>query len=244
MTDRTPTYDFYPAPTAPVPTRTQGAPEPVAPGGPAAAPSAPVFGTPALGTQVNQFGTPIATPGASVPSSFAPARPVTSPGLLERVASVPRWVWRWVLPLTVTLVLGLFGVGKLGFLDVVHGDVELPASLVGQPLTTSSGTDPDADQAVFGTDLDGLTWGRYAGVDREVLVTVVDFEMSDAELSRDEGDGFGPASLVGTSWCSSSADGWSWCARSVDGRTVEVHEESADLAGLAAVLDELAASIG
>ena len=53
---------------------------------------------------------------------------------------VPRWVWRVVGPLVVLVVLGLFGVGKLGFLDVFHQPLEAPETLGGLPVAAQDGT--------------------------------------------------------------------------------------------------------
>jgi len=101
------------------------------------APSAPVFG----GGAVNQFGTPLSTPGATVPAAYAPPALTPAPSVLARVAALPRWVWRFAVPLAVMLVLGLFGVGRLGFLDLFHDDFAPPQTLAGLPMTDSTELD-------------------------------------------------------------------------------------------------------
>ena len=126
MTERTaPQYDFYTTPPAgaATPPPTAAIPAQATPSSTSSAPSAPVYGAP-----VNQFGTPIGTPGATLPAAYAPAQQTSSGGV-----HVPRWVWRVVGPLVVLVVLGLFGVGRLGFLDVFHQDLTAPDTLAGMP---------------------------------------------------------------------------------------------------------------
>lgn len=226
MTQRSPQYDFYATPT----------PGGAAPPGVATAPSSPA-------PAVNQFGTPLGVPGAAF--GGAPPAPVAvpSPSLAARVASVPRWVWRIVLPLTVMVVLGLFGVGRMGFLDVVHRDPELPAVLAGQTAALTSEENPAAAERLFEEDMTGTTWAHYVG-ERALTVVVSPVELTDAELAADVGDGFGAATRTGSSWCASSpSSDWSWCGRSADGVTIEVHERTTDLVTLAAVVDEVVASL-
>ena len=178
----TPDYDFFaPSPGGPVAT----------PAG-SGAPPQPPLAAPATST-VNQFGSPVAagtwTPvrsGASVP----PIPP--APASTTALDSVPRWVWRITIPLAIALVLGVFGVGR--FTGVFQGDLELPATLGGAPLSTDPRISSSADafgegleddfgdaEKVFGVYSDGATGTLLAAV-REGTDVRADIAASGADI--------------------------------------------------------------
>lgn len=231
MTQQLPQYDFYATPT--------GAPSP-APAA-SATPSAPAYGT-----AVNQFGTPLGVPGASLPAAATAAAPVRSSGGVR----VPGWLWRWALGLAVAAVLGLFGVGRLGFLDVFHQPLEAPATLGGlsvepagsalraslAPLTDAVDRSAQDDRVVVEVYSDGvsraavLIAGRDAG------------EIEDGVAGmRDAG---GEIVQVGTASCGvHAANGVAMCVGESDGVAAVVMHTGTDPAAPAALLTEALAAL-
>lgn len=231
MTQRSPQYDFYATPT--------GAPSPATTA--SATPPSPASGA------VNQFGTPLGVPGASLPAAAAAAAPTRASG----GARVPAWLWRWGLGLAVAAVLGLFGVGRMGFLDVFHQPLEAPAALGGMaveaegsalratlaPLTDVVGRDTAADDVVVEVYSDGvsraavLVAGRDAG----------DVEDGVAGM-RDAG---GEIVQVGTASCGvHTANGISMCVGESDGVAAVVMHTGTDPSAPAALLSEALAALG
>jgi hypothetical protein len=233
VTDRTvPQYDFYATPPATAQPSTH---VPAQPSGSPLAPSAPVFGAPA----VNQFGTPIGTPGATLPAAAVPAQQRVTGGGVH----VPPWVWRFVAPLAVLVVLGLFGVGKLGFLDVFHADLEAPETLAGMPQTTedmseyidllSSYGAPDGSYAIQG----------YEDADGFAMVVALDAELGSEELLDMVNADAAPAGpvTIGTATCAEHpvlSETMTMCARAGDDRTVVVLHGPADAVTTSTTLSE------
>lgn len=210
MTQQLPQYDFYATPT--------GAPSP-APAA-SATPSAPAYGT-----AVNQFGTPLGVPGASLPAAATAAAPVRSSGGVR----VPGWLWRWALGLAVAAVLGLFGVGRLGFLDVVHHAPEPPATLAGAPLSTNGDAEAmraDALANVSGVDEDDFAVAVYEDPSQYLTLIVVERSATQEDLRflLDAEDGV-PVQAVGDALCRDIVEPGvtvGACASSSGGRSVMV----------------------
>ena len=239
MTDRTvPQYDFYatpPASTPPVPT--QAAPRSSAPSAPTyGAPSAPVFGGPA----VNQFGTPLGTPGATLPAASAPVQQTSRGGGVH----VPSWVWRFVLPLAVMLVLGLFGVGRLGFLDVFHQDLEAPETLAGMSRSTSEELTEYADLlSSYGAPEGSYVLQGYEDADGFAMLVAFDEELGGTDLQAVVNADAAPAGAVamGSATCAEHpvmTASLTMCARAGDGRTVVVMHGPADAVTTSSTLTE------
>lgn len=234
MNQPSPQYDFYATPTS------AAAPAPTA----GAAPSVPAFGAGA--GAVNQFGTPLGVPGATLASSAAaPVAAVRGTGF-----RLPGWVWRLGLGLAVAAVLGLFGIGRMGFLDVFHGPLEAPATLGGMGAV--------AETSPLRTALAPLTAQMQGQVGEDAVIELYTDEVSKvAVLVAARGDedvetgiaamaaaGFTVADVAGSRCATSAAEGTSLCMASEDGVTAVVLLSSTDPAPAAALLSEAVSTLG
>lgn len=234
MTQSPPQYDFYATPTSAAP----------APSGGGTAPSVPTLGAGA--GAVNQFGTPLGVPGASLPARAGSAVPAARGSGVR----LPGWVWRLGLGLGVAVVLGLFGIGKMGFLDVFGGPLEAP--------TTLGGMGAVAETSPLRTALAPLTAQMQGEVGDDAVIELYTDEVSQVAVlvaARGEEDvesgiaamaaaGFTVADVDGSRCATSVTEGTSLCMAAEDGVTAVVLLSGTDPAAAAVLLSEAVATLG
>jgi hypothetical protein len=227
VTQPNPQYDFYATPVATAPT----------PSAVGTAPSAPAFGA---GGPVNQFGTPLGVPGATLPARAGAAVPAARGSGVR----LPGWVWRLGLGLAVAVVLGLFGIGRMGFLDVFHGPLEAPTTLGGMGVVTETSPVRTAlapltaqmqgqvgDDAVIEVYTDGVS--RVA-----LLVAARGEEDVDDGVTAMAAAGYALTDVGGSRCATSTAEGTSMCMVAQDGVTAVVLLSGTDPAAAAALVSE------
>ena len=134
-------------------------------GAPAGGPTTNQFGTPTnqFGTPTNQFGTPVSQPFGGAPGQFGqPAAPAPSPSA-RNTTRIPIRALLGVGGLIAVVIMGaITGTGRFGFLA---GDVDLPATLNGQPQMELpegvSGVLDQEFQGLSGLDPDDYEIGMY-----------------------------------------------------------------------------------